>query len=337
MTDLNDFIACLDDCRISYQKWTSRDWTVIIAAGLSGRIFTGRGRQMIHRADISEVINREVDKDYHNSGGLNIWPAPEGGAFGWAYLPDNRWKIQHGIDGQDFQINSAGAGRFLLYKQTVLTNRQGIQLPVVMERDIHIAHQSSGPVQTDSLSVTVRDTFTCAPDSRVLIAPWTLEQFPAHDNTVTFGVLGKPDHPLNTAYYDDPAEYLQYRTRGFVFFSRGDRRLQLGLLAASDPRLIGLADLSRELLVIRRVLDPAPETAYFNIADNDQPGGPWSASDRYSIFNSDPQDRFLELETIGGINRKNRLPVPLISETVYTAGTAAEIEEHCRGLGVGIS
>jgi hypothetical protein len=337
MTNLREFLACLDEYRVSYLKWISGDWTVIIAAGLSGRIFTGNGQNMVHRADISEIIELNLDKEYHNSGGLNIWPAPEGGPFGWAYLPDDRWKIQRSIDGQDFQITQTGTGSFSLQKSTVLTNRNGIELSVLMERDIHIAASPPETSQTDNLSLTVRDTFTCSPDSGILVAPWTLEQFPAHDGTVTFGVMENPAHAINTAYYDDPHEYLEYQPRGFLFFSRGDRRLQLGLPAASNPRLIGLADRTRELIVVRRVKNPEPETRYFNIADNEQPDGPWSASDRYSIFNSDPEDRFLELETIGGIEPRSRRPLPLTSETIYTAGAWSDLIEYCRGIGIGIS
>jgi hypothetical protein len=41
---------------------------------------------------------------------------------------------------------------------------------------------------------------------------------------------------------------------------------------------------------------------YFNIADNDQPAGPFSAADVYSIFNGDESLGFFELETIGSAN-----------------------------------
>jgi hypothetical protein len=38
---------------------------------------------------------------------------------------------------------------------------------------------------------------------------------------------------------------------------------------------------------------------YFNIADNDQPDGAFSAADTYSIFNSDTDMSAFELETVG--------------------------------------
>jgi hypothetical protein len=44
---------------------------------------------------------------------------------------------------------------------------------------------------------------------------------------------------------------------------------------------------------------------FFNIADNDQPAGPFSAADNYSIFNSDPDMAAFELETIGSATVEN--------------------------------
>jgi hypothetical protein len=46
---------------------------------------------------------------------------------------------------------------------------------------------------------------------------------------------------------------------------------------------------------------------YFNMADNDQPNGPFSATDNYSIFNSDPETQAFELELISGARIQNGL------------------------------
>ena len=58
-------------------------------------------------------------------------------------------------------------------------------------------------------------------------------------------------------------------------------------------------DLQRRLLCVREIVGPR-EGMYFNIADNDQPQGPFSAEDAYSIFNADETLGFFELETVGG-------------------------------------
>lgn len=73
---------------------------------------------------------------------------------------------------------------------------------------------------------------------------------------------------------------------------------QIGISKESNPSFIGFYDLSRNLLVIRENLS-IDNCLYFNIADNDQLQGPYSTADVYSIYNSDPEMRAFELETIG--------------------------------------
>ena len=61
--------------------------------------------------------------------------------------------------------------------------------------------------------------------------------------------------------------------------------------------MIGSLDNKRGIAVLRST--PAQEEGkYFNIADNDQPDGPFSAADMFSIFNGSQELNFHELETI---------------------------------------
>ena len=66
----------------------------------------------------------------------------------------------------------------------------------------------------------------------------------------------------------------------------------------SKAEFIGFYDLFKNLICIRDIVEYS-EGTYFNIADNDQPEGTFSASDNYSIFNGGSDQGFFELETIG--------------------------------------
>jgi hypothetical protein len=66
--------------------------------------------------------------------------------------------------------------------------------------------------------------------------------------------------------------------------------------------------------------------AYFNIADNDQPNGPYSAADNYSIYNSGPEMGAFELETVGAACIDDGCLVGsfLVSETAFAVFRKAE-------------
>ena len=68
---------------------------------------------------------------------------------------------------------------------------------------------------------------------------------------------------------------------------------------------------------------------YFNIADNDQPAGPWSAADMYSIFYGAGLG-FYELETIAParIDGGNLLASSLTSATFIRHGDLGALEGY---------
>jgi hypothetical protein len=70
---------------------------------------------------------------------------------------------------------------------------------------------------------------------------------------------------------------------------------------------------------------------YFNIADNAQPDGPFSANDLYSIFNGGPLG-FFELETIGGMRTMDgHLSVSILSsQTAILRGATRELLRYVR-------
>ena len=53
----------------------------------------------IPRIDLAAV--RQPDQPFNNFGGMNLWPAPEGGPFGFNY-EGSRWYVQPAINVEPF-------------------------------------------------------------------------------------------------------------------------------------------------------------------------------------------------------------------------------------------
>src|SRR5690606_8426886 len=127
--------------------------------------------------------------------------------------------------------------------------------------------------------------------------------------------------------YGSPDERIERRRGQFTFRLGGSDRHQIGVRVSSRPELIGALDTRRSLLFLRRT--QALEGVYFNIADNEQAGGPFSAADLYSIFNGGSLD-FFELETVGAMRViDGRLAVGILpSQTVILKGALRELVRY---------
>ena len=98
-----------------------------------------------------------------------------------------------------------------------------------------------------------------------------------------------------------PGERLRCEGQLFRLALGGKERFQVGIAYHSQPKLIGAYDPRRNLLIIRRISKITDNGLYFDIADNDQPRGAFSAADSYSIFNGGEMG-FFELETIAPLH-----------------------------------
>ena len=129
---------------------------------------------------------------------------------------------------------------------------------------------------------------------------------------------------INGDFYGDPADRITGASYGFVYRLGGEARQQIGIKLNSRPQLIGALDVQRSLLILRRTRQEPG--LYFNIADNEQAGGPFSASDLYSIFNGGNLG-FYELETIGAMNTACGFleASSLYSETLILKGRTGEL------------
>jgi hypothetical protein len=276
--------------------------SVVFSPDLGARVFCELNGLSLHRIDIENI--KDPTRDFNNYGGNNFWPAPEGGLFGFNYQGDD-WYVQPSINQAPFTLEYQSKLVATAVKETTLTNRQGENLEVVMRRHFSIAEIEDvilnfNPVA--SLAYTTADTISVTNTIRTknaLLACWSLEQFDATSNTISFVKVAQPEVAINFDFYDDPKNKITYAKQGFFYHTDSLQRGQIGIKKKSQAVYVGFYDLERKILCLRQIVEH-PEGLYFNIADNDQPNGPYSAEDNYSIFNGDQEMGFFEIETIGG-------------------------------------
>ena len=274
----------------------------VLCPDMGARVFGEVGGRSLHRIDLDTV--RRPDQPFANFGGGNFWPAPEGGKFGFNYR-GNEWYVQPCINAEPFRVCSVNEGAAVLQKEIVLINRAGTKVETRMQRAFRLMPKPAAALPgyrlEGFLSYRTTDTFTvlnAAHSDAALLASWTLEQFAGTDQTISFCAVVHPEQAINFDFYEHPGERIAYAPRGFTYKTDARRKGQIGIRQAAGARFIGFYDLSRRLVCLRENCSVAGGL-YFNIADNDQPRGPASAADNYSIFNSDADMGAFELETIG--------------------------------------
>ena len=302
--------------------------SVLIPPALGGGIFCQMEGELIHRLDV-DALRHPSGTDYDNLGGNSLWPAPEGGPFAFNYPPQSeRWYVQDGIAKTIPQVTLSDGGA-CVDKRILLLNRKGIQMDVNYRRVVSSPDTVPGVDGYALKWVCYHTEDSFAPngnyrEQEVLLAPWSLEQFPGADGIVTFARADHTGDIVNSDFYGDPTDRITGTPYGFAYRLGGEERQQIGVKTGSRPRMIGALDTRRSLLLLRKTrMEPG---LYFNIADNEQPAGPFSAADLYSIFNGGDLG-FYELETIGAMNTTDGCLATsaLYSETLMLKGHTAEL------------
>ncbi|MFZ4695974.1 MAG: DUF6786 family protein [Verrucomicrobiia bacterium] len=296
---------------------------------MGGRVFVELDGQCAHRIDLAAVAR--PGQPFNNFGGVNLWPAPEGGPFGFNY-EGSRWYVQPAINVEPFAVRERTERSVLFEKKAALINRKGIRVEVVVTRRVAFSPLAAcieGCPLAASVAVETRDEFTVTnrvASDQALIAAWNLEQFTATGETVAFIRVADPRESINWDFYEPhPKALVSWCPHGFTFRTDGRHKGQIGIRKAARPEGIGFYDLARRWVCLKENLTPL-DGMFFNIADNDQPAGPWSAADTYSIFNSDADMAAFELETIGPLHLEGgRLArAPLVSRTTYAIFETAD-------------
>lgn len=311
---------------------------ILVSPGLQGRIFAHLGRRLIHRLD-SALLATPSATEFNNLGGNSLWPAPEGGPFAFNYLPGHdEWLVQPGIADAVPVVESRTAQAVTIKKTIALTNRKGFEVRVQYGRTVEVLEPPGSIGDLSLQGVSYRSTDVFAPlgsylTGNVLLAPWSLEQFPGADGITAFGKFDRGDDPINLDFYGDPRDRIRCGDGFFTFELGGEDRHQIGIRLSSRPRFIGALDPERSLLIFRTT---RPQNGlYFNIADNDQPQGAYSAADLLSIFNGGSLG-FFELETVGamGVSDGRMTTSTLVSETLILHGVVQDLMEYLYVRGI---
>jgi hypothetical protein len=305
---------------------------VLLSPSLSGRIFCEFDGELVHRLD-RERLENPSPSEFNNLGGNSLWPAPEGGPFAFNYPPGaGDWYVQDGVAGLPARVTEEEPHRAVMEKAAALVNRRGTLVRLLFTREV-FARNLKGELDGFGLrGFAYRSIDTIVPVTPVrtedaLVAAWSLEQFPGADGVVAFGKVREPGEAVNLDYYGEPGDRIRSHEGGFTFHLGGTDRHQIGIKVASKPELLGALDLNRSMLFLRKT-GRQPGT-YFNIADNDQPDGPYSAADLFSIFNGGELG-FFELETVGSMREEEGMLGTSIleSETVILSGELSELGRY---------
>lgn len=311
------------------------DYQLCLAPDMGGRVFARVCNLPMHRIDLENAA--DPDRPFNNFGGGNFWPAPEGGKFAFNYGGGD-WYVQRAINNQPFEVKSADKSSALIEKKIRLLNLAGTTIETRMQRKLTPSALPSllrGCNLNGSLAYTTVDSFEVlnrvSPEEG-LIASWTLEQFDATGDTVSFCLVDKPEGAINFDFYGEhPGDRIVYRKKGFTYQTDGLQKAQIGIRKDANPKMVGFFNLKQNILCVRQNLTKTDGVLYFNIADNSQPNGPFSAADSYSIFNSGTDMGIFELETIGGADvREGQLAGSRL--TSLTAFAVFEKREDLEGL-----
>lgn len=279
------------------------DGRVLVSNKLQGRIFASFGNFLVHNL-VKDLALDPDPEEFNNIGGNSLWPAPEGGDFAWNYPAGGSWYVQKGINSVTTETVEADEEKIVVQKNIELVNRKGKVVKLLFRRTVtplayeELPPESYGVERTGYHSVDELIPLEDYHKDEVMLAAWSLEQLPGAEGISGFGrCLGPAQDCANSDFYGDPGKRLAYCGELFRFELGGEKRLQIGIKAASKPAIIGSIDRERGVMVLRTT-PQRKDGVYFNIADNDQASGPYGAADMFSIFNGSQELNFHELETI---------------------------------------
>ena len=280
----------------------SADGSVLVSNLLQGRIFAEVGGLLIHNF-VPELAAHPDPEKFNNIGGNSLWPAPEGGEFAYNYPPHGEWIVQPGINVVPTRTVSCSDTAAEIEKRISLRNRRGNTIELTFSRRVEVMPEAELPSEDGVKRIGYRTVDRLAPNGEYsakdfLLGAWSLEQLPGAEGVIAFGLCRDgAAKSVNDDFYGSAAERIEIDGDSFRFRLGGEKRLQIGVRVSSSPVMIGSLCPARGVMVLRTAVMPEQGT-YFNIADNDQPHGPYSAADMFSIFNGSRELNFHELETI---------------------------------------
>ena len=220
MSKFKELIDIKKDSAYIYDKDCGR---AAFVPDLGARVFCELDGISLHQLDIENV--RKPDRAFHNYGGNNFWPAPEGGVFGFNYEGET-WVVQPAINDEPFVLKSSSEDSAITEKRTILKNRKGTDVEVIMRRSLasaNVAEELLCENPESYFAYTVEDKIEVLNEIKTenaLLACWTLEQFEASDSTFGFVKVKNSTEAINFDFYDDPRDRITYTSECIIFSKR---------------------------------------------------------------------------------------------------------------------
>lgn len=199
---------------------------VLVSPNLQGRIFCHISHELIQRLDHA-LLKRPDMNAYNNLGGNTLWPAPEGGSYAFNYLPGSEeWLVQPGIGQTNPEVISQSEDMVRIAKSVSLKNRKGLSISLDISRAVRSLDIDADIEGFDVTGIAYESEDRFEPKGQyspddVIIAPWSLEQFPSVDRTIAFAQVEAPREALSTDFYEDPGQRIFFAEQLMVYILGG--------------------------------------------------------------------------------------------------------------------
>ena len=269
------------------------DAGVIIALDMEGRLFVALEGNVMNRTNLDAIKGENTRDRYLNPGGDGLWPAPEGTSLGYQYSA-GAWRVPPGLRSARYIASDVMKDRVSVLAEVDLINNQGLGVPSIFRRQVHI---ETGPKE---IIVNVHESITyigCVPLhlKECMLAPWSLCQFDSGEGCeVVFPCTDKESvWDLYNEESDDVRDWSEPLCRTLT---DGNKRYQIAIgekvpwIEFHNPK---------KGLKVRRTAGPLPQGhSYIDIRDAAPDVEPGNIGVRYSVYSD--TGNFMEIEAVGG-------------------------------------
>lgn len=266
---------------------------VIVALDMEGRLFTVLNGEVLNRVNFDAIKGQSTRNQYLNPGGDGLWPAPEGTTLGYQYVT-GEWRVTPGLRSARYLVSEWGENSATVVAEVDIINNQGLGIPTLFKRQIHIEPDKREITVNGIESITYIGRKPLS-GSDCLLAPWSLCQFdcgpgcevifPCTDETAVWDLY---DQENNTS--------LIWEQGICRALTNGMHRYQIAF--GEEVPWIEFRD-PRRGLVVHRKAGPLPSGhSFIDIRDASPDIPPDSKGVRYSVYSDN--SGFMEIEAVGG-------------------------------------
>lgn len=290
---IDDFLLEFDKAKKRVHVIGNSEAAVILALDMEGRIFTVLNGEVINKINTDAIRGQSTRDNYLNPGGDALWPAPEGTTMGYQYTTGD-WRVSPAISSARYLVTHSTKQSVVIEAEIDLVNNQGLGIPTIFKRNVHI---QSDP---DVITTTVTESITYIGNkalrrSECNLTPWSLCQlkcglgcnvvFPCVDKSYVWSL-----------YENEVTDELIWENELCIVLTEGEKRFQVGI----DEKIpyIEFFDPISRLRIKRESSSVLSNESYIDIRDVQPDIHPDPKGVRYSVYNDNKG--FMEIEAAGG-------------------------------------